>query len=372
MKKISFIFGTRPEAIKLAPVIRFMKEQNIFEVHVCSTGQHREMLHQIFETFDIVPDVDLNVMKENQTLPDLTSTTIQSVNNYLLNYKPDMVLVQGDTTSAFAAALTSFYHKIPVGHIEAGLRTYNQHFPFPEELNRTLISHTANIHFAPTENAKQNLVREGIQEKNIFVTGNTVIDALLLTQKKIIKTHYTLPPPLDFLNHSKNPIVLITGHRRENFDEGLAELCSAIAELSKKFNDVFFIYPVHLNPTVKKITSSLLNTSKNIFLTGPFPYFPFVALMMRSTLILTDSGGIQEEAPSLEKPILIVRNTTERPEIIEAGAAKLVGTNKNDIINSVSELLTNKNLYDSMIHKKNPYGDGIASEKIFTILSQQL
>ncbi|MCK9408501.1 MAG: UDP-N-acetylglucosamine 2-epimerase (non-hydrolyzing) [Bacteriovoracaceae bacterium] len=371
-KRISFIFGTRPEAIKLAPVILALKNDARFAIDVCVTAQHRSMLDQVLEIFNIVPDTDLNIMKPNQSLAEITSNAIARIDGYLVNSKPDIVLVQGDTTTVLAAALASFYHKIPVGHVEAGLRTFNKYSPFPEEINRVMTTHVAELHFAPTELSKENLVREGIAESKIFVTGNTVIDALLIAKEKIAGN----PPGIDGIPESfmsgKDPIVLITGHRRENFGGGFESMCNAILELSKKFLDHRFIYPVHLNPNVREPVFRLLGSSPNISLVEPLSYLPFVRLMLRTKLILTDSGGIQEEAPTFGIPVLVMRDTTERPEGVQSGTVKLVGTEQQSIVGTVSELLLNDDAYQAMASAANPYGDGKATKRIIHHLAEYL
>ena len=321
--KLSLIFGTRPEAIKLAPVILALKANPQFECHVCVTAQHREMLDQVLDVFEIKPDVDLNLMQPNQTLAGLTAKAITAIDAYLTDYKPDMVIVQGDTTTVFCAALCAFYHKIPVGHVEAGLRTGNKYSPFPEEANRVLATHLSTLHFAPTAKSKDNLIKEGIAPDKIFITGNTVIDALYLVLDKIKANPPAIPELPEDLIKSNRPLVLITGHRRENFGEGFQNICQAIAHLADNYPQTDFVYPVHLNPNVRKPVFDLLSKHKNIYLIEPVSYLPFVALMNRATIILTDSGGIQEEAPSLGKPVLVMRETTERPETVDAGTCSL-------------------------------------------------
>jgi len=369
MKKISFIFGTRPEAIKLCPLILAMKTHPDLKPHVCVTAQHREMLDQMLEVFGVVPDVDLSIMQQNQALSSLTSRAITAIDSYLDEYKPDMAIVQGDTTTTFCASLTAFYHNIPVGHVEAGLRTRNKFSPFPEEINRVLTSHIADYHFAPTKLSKENLLREGISEDKIFITGNTVIDALFFAIEKAKKHPVKIPGlPKHFLNNPSDhdKLVLITGHRRENFGEGFKSICNAIVTLAKKFPAVEFVYPVHLNPNVQKPVSHILSGFENIHLIEPLSYLSFVALMDRSILILTDSGGIQEEASSLGKPVLVMRDTTERPEAVDAGTVKLVGTDRRTIIDNVSTLMTNDKAYNAMGNAVNPYGDGKACGRIIT------
>jgi UDP-N-acetylglucosamine 2-epimerase (non-hydrolysing) len=382
MKKVSVIFGTRPEAIKMAPVILALKEHPDFECHVCVTAQHRQMLDQVLQIFEIVPDVDLDLMKPNQTLAGLTSRAITGIDQYLAEHKPDMILVQGDTTTVFSAALAAFYHHIPVGHVEAGLRTGNMMSPWPEEANRVLTSRIAALHFAPTATSRQNLLREHIADASIVVTGNTVIDALFLALEKIKKHPPQVQGLPDFLQPlttnnlqltAKHRMVLITGHRRENFGGGFENICNAIAELAKRFPDVHFVYPMHLNPNVREPVLRILRgspssthhapCSSNIHLIEPLDYLPFVAMMNRAYIILTDSGGVQEEAPSLGKPVLVMRDTTERPEAVEAGTVRLVGTDYQAIVDGVSELLTDQTVYESMSRAHNPYGDGKATER---------
>lgn len=369
-KKISFIFGTRPEAIKLAPVILAAKAKPHLKCKVCVTAQHREMLDQVLKVFKIKPDVDLNLMRTNQTLAGLTARAISAIDAYLAQEKPDMVIVQGDTTTVFCAALCAFYHKIPVGHVEAGLRTGNKYSPFPEEANRVLATHLSALHFAPTQKARQNLLQEGIAPERIFITGNTVIDALFLALEKIKKNPPVIAQLPKAIVQSNQQLVLITGHRRENFGEGLQNICKAIKTLAQRFSEAQFVYPVHLNPNVRKPVYSLLGNQGNIHLIEPLDYLPFVALMNRATIILTDSGGVQEEAPSLGKPVLVMRATTERPEAVDMGTVKLVGTNVNEIIDNVNSLLTNKKAYSRMASAVNPYGDGRATERIVSTCLQ--
>jgi len=369
--RVSVIFGTRPEAIKLAPVILELKKHKAIDCRVCVTAQHRQMLDQVLEVFGIVPDVDLQLMRPNQTLAGLTARAIAALDGYMGEVKPDIVLVQGDTTTVFVATLVSFYHQVPVGHVEAGLRTGNLYSPWPEEANRVLTSHVAALHFPPTEISRNNLVREGIDPKQIVVTGNTVIDALFHTLRRVKKS----PPAIEGLDGGlmkgrRAPrIVLITGHRRENFGKGFESICRAIRELARRFSDVQFIYPVHLNPNVRAPVTKMLGKDggrplPNVHLIEPLPYLPFVALMDRSTLILTDSGGIQEEAPSIGKPVLVLRDTSERPEAITVGTAKLVGTSREGIVRETAKLLTDEKAYAAMSRKSNPYGDGKAAKRI--------
>lgn len=368
MKKVSFIFGTRPEAIKLCPLILAMKKHPDFEPHVCVTAQHREMLDQVLAAFGVVPDVDLALMQPNQSLAILSSRAISAVDSYLAEYKPDIVLIQGDTTTVLCAALVSFYHQIPVGHVEAGLRTWNKFSPYPEEINRVLATHIADYHFAPTEWAKENLLKEGILAERICVTGNTVIDALHIAVKKVRNKETTIPglPERLIDRRTTSPIVLITGHRRESFGQGFKNICAAIAKLAERFTETAFIYPVHLNPNVREPVFRLLGGRDNVFLIEPLTYLPFVRLMDKSTVILTDSGGVQEEGPSLGKPVLVMRDTTERPEAVDAGTAILVGTDIGTIIDNVSILLTDEKAYNAMAKAINPYGDGKATGRILT------
>ena len=366
MKKISLIFGTRPEAIKLCPLVTALRDHPTLSPHVCVTGQHREMLDQVLQVFEVEPDVDLKLMRPNQTLAGLTSRAIAAIDEYLNQHKPDMVIVQGDTTTVLCAALCGFYHKIPVGHVEAGLRTWNRHSPFPEEINRTLATRLADLHFAPTETSRQNLLREEVPEDRIIVTGNTVIDALLIASEKVKATPPEIPGlPAHVTNGDCSaPLVLITGHRRENFGTGFDNICQAIAELAERFPDVNFVYPVHLNPNVRQPVHQALGAHPNIHLIEPLGYLPFVAMMDRATLVLTDSGGVQEEAPSLGKPVLVMRDTTERPEAVEMGTVKLVGTDVQAIIQNVTRLLTDEKAHAAMANAVNPYGDGKATGRI--------
>jgi len=335
-------------------------------VEVCSTGQHREMLAQVLDLFGVVPDADLALMQPNQSLASLTARAVEGVDRYLADRTPDMVLVQGDTTTSFCASLAAFYRRIPLGHVEAGLRTWDKHSPFPEEINRVLTSRIADLHFAPTQRARENLLQEGIDAGSIIVTGNTVIDALQIAVDRVRKQPPIVPglPPWLLGDASSSRMVLITGHRRENFGAGFGSICAAIARLADTFSDVVFVYPVHLNPSVREPVFQSLGGRPNVYLIDPVEYVPFVALMERSTLILTDSGGVQEEAPSLGKPVLVMRNTTERPEAVDAGTVRLVGTDADRIVGWVSDLLLNQATYDAMARAINPYGDGFACERI--------
>jgi UDP-N-acetylglucosamine 2-epimerase (non-hydrolysing) len=369
--KISAIFGTRPEAIKFAPVIKALRADPSFLCHVCVTAQHRAMLDQILEVFDVVPDTDLNLMAPNQRLCDLAARSLKALDAYLVEEKPDLVLVQGDTTTAFVGALAAFYNNIPVGHVEAGLRTGNLRSPWPEEANRVLTSRLTTLHFAPTEISRQNLLQEGIPPERVVVTGNTVIDALFLALRKVRNMTITIPgiPSQLVYGRERPPLVLITGHRRESIGLKLEAICAAVRDLAVGLPAVHFIYPVHLNPSVRSTVFRILGsrpgeTLHNVHLIEPLPYLEFVAMMERSTVILTDSGGIQEEAPSLGKPVLVTRDTTERPEAIAAGTAKLVGTDPKTIMRELRRLLTDTEYYKSMSTAHNPYGDGNAAHRI--------
>lgn len=378
MKKIMLVFGTRPEAIKMAPLVKeFQKYPKKFETIVCVTGQHREMLDQVLHIFEIVPDYDLNIMKQGQDLYDVTARVLTGMRDVLREAQPDVVLVHGDTTTSTATALAAFYQQIPVGHVEAGLRTHNIYSPWPEEMNRQITGRIATYHFAPTPLSKQNLLAEGVQEEHIYVTGNTVIDALYIVVDKI-KNDKTLDAELESLlkqvGYDVNrlvggkKLVLITGHRRENFGDGFINMCTAIKDLTKKYPDVDFVYPMHLNPNVRKpiheVFGEDLSNLDNMFFIEPLEYLSFVYLMEKSTIVLTDSGGIQEEAPGLGKPVLVMRDTTERPEALEAGTVRLVGTNYVKIVNEVSMLLDDKAYYEKMSKAVNPYGDGKACKRI--------
>ena len=376
------VFGTRPEAIKMAPLVKeFQKYPNKFNTIVCVTGQHREMLDQVLNLFEIIPDYDLNIMKQGQDLYDVTTKVLLGMRNVLSEAHPDIVLVHGDTTTSTAAALAAFYQQIPVGHVEAGLRTYNIYSPWPEEMNRQITGRIATFHFAPTPLSRENLLSESVSDKNIFVTGNTVIDALYWVVDKI-KSDNNLDKQLsDNLIEagydtsrlaSGKKLVLITGHRRENFGDGFINMCTAIKDLTRKYTDVDFVYPMHLNPNVRKpihqVFGSDLSNLGNMFFIEPLEYLEFVYLMEKSTVVLTDSGGIQEEAPGLGKPVLVMRNTTERPEALNAGTVRLVGTDYNKIVKEVSELLENPVAYIEMSKAVNPYGDGKACGRIVNCL----
>jgi len=365
MKKISVIFGTRPEAIKLAPVILALGQRPEFACRVCVTAQHREMLDQVLKVFQIVPDSDLDLMQPDQSLADLTARATQALDRLLRQERPDLVLVQGDTTTVFCAALAAFYNRIPVGHVEAGLRTRNLYSPWPEEANRLLTSHLAAIHFAPTEISRQNLLNEGIPAERIHVTGNTVIDALLNATDRIRKDpdlERSLENQFPYLDPTRR-LILVTGHRRENFGVGFERICQALGTLAGR-RDVQIVYPVHLNPHVREPVQRMLGGHSRVHLIGPLDYLPFVYLMNRACLILTDSGGVQEEAPSLGKPVLVMRETTERPEALDAGTAKLVGTDPELICSEAENLLNSPAAYEAMSRAHNPYGDGRTAERI--------
>lgn len=369
MKKILIVFGTRPEAIKMAPLVKeFQKYPTLFETKVCVTAQHREMLDQVLNLFDITPDFDLNIMKPNQDLYDITANVLLGLKDVLITFKPDVLFVHGDTTTTFATSLAAYYQKITIAHVEAGLRTHNLYSPWPEEANRHLTSVLATYHFAPTVEAQENLLRENIDLKAISVTGNTVIDALFLTLGKIqsdqtFKNTMMQKIALPF-NLESTPYILVTGHRRENFGQGFIDICEALKEIALANPNVHIVYPVHLNPNVRQPVLSILSHIKNIHLIEPQEYEIFVFLMYSSYLILTDSGGVQEEAPSLGKPVLVMRETTERPEALKAGTVKLVGTNKSKIIKEIQYLLDSPDAYNLMSQAHNPYGDGKACEKI--------
>jgi UDP-N-acetylglucosamine 2-epimerase (non-hydrolysing) len=387
-KRVMLVFGTRPEAIKVAPLVKaFQKHTDRFETVVCVTGQHREMLDQVLHLFDIKPDYDLNIMKQGQDLYDVTARVLTGLRDVLKEAKPDVVFVHGDTSTSMSAALAAFYQQIPVAHIEAGLRTHNIYSPWPEEMNRQITSRISVYNLAPTALSKENLLKEGIDESTITVTGNTVIDALYMVLDKI-KSDKSLQSEIkdtllesglpgemveDFMSPlpNKRKLVLITGHRRENFGDGFINMCNAIKTLTEKYPDVDFVYPMHLNPNVRKPIKEIFGeipTDTNIHFIEPLEYLPFVYLMNQSTLVLTDSGGIQEEAPGLGKPVLVMRDTTERPEAVDAGTVKLVGTNYDLIVSETSRLLDDQEYYNTMSQANNPYGDGQACERIIEFL----
>ena len=379
MKKILIVFGTRPEAIKMAPIVKeFEKHKKDFRVRVCVTAQHRSMLDQVLSIFNIKVHYDLNIMKPNQDLYDITSSVLLKMRDVIKDFKPDIVFVHGDTTTTSATSLSAFYEKIPVAHIEAGLRTGNIYSPWPEEMNRKLTGAITRYHFSPTETSMQNLLNENVPQKNIYVTGNTVIDALFMIvnrlkldkklssriEKEIIEKGY------DIKRNKK--LILVTGHRRENFGEGFINICKALKDIALKYKDIDILYPVHLNPNVQKPVYGLLSKVPNIFLIEPIDYLPFVYLMDKSFIIITDSGGIQEEAPSLGKPVLVMRNTTERPEAVTAGTVKLVGTDRKKIVKETSLLIDNKKVYLKMSKAHNPYGDGKACQRVLKYLKREV
>lgn len=374
MIKVLSVFGTRPEAIKMAPLVNLLKQQSDIDSRVCVTGQHREMLDQVLQLFDITPEYDLAIMKAGQDLYDVTTSILLNIKPVLRDFKPDIVLVHGDTSTTFAAALACYYEKIAVGHVEAGLRTGNIYSPWPEEANRKLTGAITRLHFAPTETSKQNLLNEQVNPAAIIVTGNTVIDALLQVVAKIeqdsaLSVRYASQFP--FGQHGRQ-LILVTGHRRESFGGGFENICAALKQIAQQFADCDIVYPVHLNPNVREPVFRLLSGAANVHLIEPQDYLPFVYLMSRATLVLTDSGGIQEEAPSLGKPVLVMRDTTERPEAVAAGTVKLVGTDVNKIVSEVSRLLTDKAYYDSMSFAHNPYGDGKACQRIIDAIKNEV
>lgn len=369
MKKVMLVFGTRPEAIKMAPVVKeLQKYPEQIRVIVCITAQHRQMLDQVLNLFVIKPDYDLDIMKPGQDLFDVTSNVLQGMKPVLMQERPDIVLVHGDTTTTLAASLAAFYCRVPVGHVEAGLRTYNKMSPFPEEINRKLAGALSDLHFAPTETARQNLLREGVPDASIFVTGNTVIDALLmvsgiLESNEGLKVRFV--DEFGFLNPAKR-LILVTGHRRENFGAGFENICQALQQIAERYDDVEILYPVHLNPNVREPVKRILGSSRNnnVHLIEPVDYLPFVYLMNRSYFIVSDSGGVQEEAPSLGKPVLVMRDTTERPEAVAAGTVKLVGTDLQRIVTEAGKLLDDEAAYSAMTMAHSPYGDGKAAARI--------
>lgn len=371
-KRVLVVFGTRPEAIKMAPLVSRLKDSSL-NVKVCVTAQHREMLDQVLELFDLTPDFDLDVMKPNQTLPELSARVMTGLDPVFQSFKPDAVLVHGDTLTTLMAGIVSYFFQVPLGHVEAGLRTGNIYSPWPEEGNRKLVGGITHWHFAPTEGAKENLLAEKVPEDRIWVTGNTVIDALLDVREKLQaeEKQATYRDKFKFLD-SERPMMLVTGHRRESFGGGFERICQALRELASKYPQLQIVYPVHLNPNVQEPVKKYLSDLENVYLLAPQDYEPFVYLMDRSTLILTDSGGIQEEAPSLGKPVLVMRDTTERPEAVAAGTVKLVGTDTQAIINNVSQLLDDEAEYKTMSQAHNPYGDGKACARIIEVLEKDL
>lgn len=370
--KVLTVFGTRPEAIKMAPLVHALAQDDSFDARVCVTAQHREMLDQVLRLFEITPDYDLNIMRAGQGLSEITSRILDGLKAVLEEFKPDVVLVHGDTTTTLAASLAAFYQRIPVGHVEAGLRTGDLYSPWPEEANRKLTGTLASYHFAPTDNARQNLLREWVADQRIFVTGNTVIDALFWVKNRVLKDdalRLALASRYPFLDSSKK-MILVTGHRRESFGGGFERICSALAEIARTHPEVQVVYPVHLNPNVSEPVQRILHDIDNVMLIEPQDYLPFVYLMDNAYLILTDSGGIQEEAPSLGKPVLVMRDTTERPEAVAAGTVQLVGTDVRLIVEWVSRLLNDENEYNKMSRAHNPYGDGFASQRILDALKK--
>ena len=363
--KIVTIFGTRPDAIKMAPLIKQLETDSTINSIVCSSGQHREMLDQVMSIFSIKPNYDLNIMKHNQTLEYVTSSIMNKLGNILDEEKPDLVLVHGDTATCLVSALTAFYKKITIGHVEAGLRTFDRYSPFPEEMNRKLVGSLSNLHFTPTINNTNNLLKEGVDQNSIFITGNTVIDAL----KTTIELNYVFEcEQLNKIDYKNKRIIVITAHRRENLGKPLENICNAIEDIANTYDDILFIYAVHLNPLVKNTVYKMLDNKKNILLVPPLNVRDLHNLMKRSYMIMTDSGGLQEEAPSLGKPVLVLRKETERPEAIVAGTVKLTGTDKNNIIKDASLLLDSKETYSKMANSVNPYGDGNASQKIIAAI----
>ncbi len=369
-RKVLVVVGTRPEAIKLAPVIKELSQRaSVFDLRICVTAQHREMLDQMLELFEIKPDIDLDIMRPKQALPDLTARVLRGMSRVFKREKPDLVLIQGDTTTVLATALAAFYQRIPVGHVEAGLRTRDRYNPFPEEINRRLVGSLAHFHFAPTPYARENLLAEGVDPKTIFVTGNTVIDALkwILSEPPTDKERQLLVSL-----EVKGKLVVVTAHRRESFGQPLVSLCRALRTLVERNPDVTLVYPVHPNPQVREVVRHLLTGHKRIYLIEPLPYASFVRLMHMSYMIMTDSGGIQEEATALGKPVLVLREKTERPEVVEAGVARLVGTDEERIVSTAEELLNNRSLYRKMARAREIFGDGHAAERIADILEQSL
>lgn len=367
--KIMTVFGTRPEAIKMAPLVKQLNADPEIESILCVTAQHREMLDQVLRLFELTPDYDLNIMKPNQTISMITANVLAGLEPVLQKEHPDMILVHGDTSTTFVAALAAFYQQIPVGHVEAGLRTYDKYSPFPEEMNRVMTGHIADLHFAPTQRNKDNLLREAICESSIIITGNTVIDALLEVTGKPYEFEDPILQKIDF---DKKRVIAVTCHRRENLGENMVHIFSAIRDIAKEFSDVEIVYPVHMNPKVRETAGKILGSQENIHLIEPLEYQPFSHLMAKSHFIVTDSGGVQEEAPSLGKPVLVVRRETERPEALEAGTVKLAGIEQTTIYNMMKKLLTDEASYKKMAHAENPYGDGHACERIVAALKERL
>lgn len=368
MKKVMIVFGTRPEAIKMIPIVKQLEKEKDVEFKVCTTGQHKSMVNQVLEKFNTKVDYDLDIMKESQTITYITTSIIDKMDKIIKKEKPDIILVHGDTTTAFSVALVAFYNKIKIGHVEAGLRTYDKYSPYPEEINRVLISDLADLHFAPTNANKEALMKEGISEDSIFITGNTVIDAIKLTIDNKYKFENELLNKIEF--NSDKKYILLTAHRKENLGKPLENICKAINELTKKREDIEVIFPVHYNPKVREVVFKYLENNKKVHLLDPINVFDMHNLMNKCHLIMTDSGGLQEEAPSLGKPVLVLRQNTERPEVVKAGAAKIVGTDTKNIVEQVELLLNNKEKYNEMAQVANPYGDGQASKRIVKIIKE--
>jgi UDP-N-acetylglucosamine 2-epimerase len=378
MKKILIVFGTRPEAIKMVPLIKEFKKYNDFEIKICVSAQHRQMLDQVLNLFEIKPDYDLDIMRANQDLYDISSRVLLGMRDVMKDFCPNVVLVHGDTTTSFVGALAAFYQKIKIGHVEAGLRTNDLYSPFPEEANRQITGVLADFHFAPTQSSKQNLIKENKNPNSIIVTGNTVIDTLFLMIDKIeknvnLRDEITSILRLKYSNFgSERKFILVTGHRRENFGDGFLNICDALKNIAQNNPEIDIVYPVHLNPNVQKPVTEILSNLSNVYLIDPLEYEKFVYLMSKSFFIITDSGGIQEEAPSLGKPVLVTRDTTERPEALQSGTVKLVGTNKNIIIKEAQNLILQKDEFEKMSKANNPYGDGKASERIVEFLKERV
>lgn len=373
-KKILTVFGTRPEAIKMAPVVKGLSRDDCFDSRVCVTAQHRQMLDQVLDLFSIVPDFDLDLMRPGQSLTDITTGILLAMKQVFQEFKPDYVLVHGDTSTTFAASLAAFYEQIPIGHVEAGLRTGHLYSPWPEEANRKLTGTLAAFHFAPTQSARNNLLAENVSDASICVTGNTVVDSLLYVRKLMLDDcglSERIAKSIPYECHERK-LILVTGHRRENFGGGFDRICKALRKIALRYPEIDIVYPLHLNPNVREPVNRLLHGLPNVHLIEPLDYLPFVYLMNASYLILTDSGGIQEEAPSLAKPVLVMRDTTERPEAVAAGTVRLVGTNVDNIIDGVAQLVEDPGVYTQMASTRNPYGDGFASEKIISALKNQL
>lgn len=368
-KKCLIVFGTRPEAIKMAPVVHTLKKNNCFITRVCVTAQHREMLDQVLDYFNIEADYDLNLMKRKQTLNNLSSRILNQIDSVFEDFKPDLILVHGDTTTAMITSLAAFHKKIKIAHVEAGLRTHNKFFPYPEEINRQIISKITDFHFSPTKLSQKNLFDEGVSNKDTIITGNTVIDSLFYTVEKTKNLNNNLTNNIIKFIGSRF-LITVTAHRRENFGEGIRNICESIKTLSQNYKDICFVFPVHLNPVIKDIVHEILGNIKGVLLIDPLSYENFIWLLTKSKILLTDSGGVQEEAPSLGVPVLLLRDETERPEGIESGTVKIVGNKKNQIIKTTSDLIENKKIYNKMSNAKNPYGDGQSSKRINNFLNE--